>query len=460
MASLIASLLRFVAHVSSFAQILLYLPLALDIAGKQCMLALSLLLTLSFGFSATLHLLVRNTRLKPLSTTLSLLQPFLVPALLLLTLNLYSTDTALPNSSTPSTLRDKLLYTQHHQPSPSSNDLPFSSSPLLLSFLSSAPTNWSKILRTLSPIFVILEGLCTLLCIQKVSRFTQSKIETSRRYSDFLRLGVLVASSVVYVGDFWFLFESYGSVPDTISATLIGVAVTAILFLSGISFSIEKGNVVETSLMLAYAVFQIFHLSARPQMYSGGILKHVLKASGTNGHPPLPPVVLQSLDALSSAVSQTFGAGVEFVQAASSAIPIHVLVGLLYRVAVLYAATRIVLTLKRQKGGYGHDQRKLLDEEPAARVMTIVLTYSRAGLIAVYTHLLLEEHQSYWAWVNIFTTIFLWGIELRIGNGNEGVVVGGGGGGTNATVTTQGGVVEGEPLGSEPSLDGSRWKQE
>ena len=29
-------------------------------------------------------------------------------------------------------------------------------------------------------------------------------------------------------------------------------------------------------------------------MYSGGILKHVLNASGTNGHPPLPPVVLQS----------------------------------------------------------------------------------------------------------------------------------------------------------------------
>jgi len=211
--SFIGSFIRFVAHISSFAQILLYLPLALDIAGKQCMLALSLLLTWSFGFSATLHLMVRNTRLKPLSTTLSLLQPLFVPALLLLTLNLYSNDTAPALSATSTTahsIRDKILHPHLHastspSPTPSPHFLS-STSPLLLSFLQQAPTHWSNILRTLSPIFVILEGLCTLLCIQRVSRFTLGRIENSRN-SDFLRLGVLVLSSVVYVGNFWFLFE-------------------------------------------------------------------------------------------------------------------------------------------------------------------------------------------------------------------------------------------------------------
>lgn len=209
MASFIGSFFRFIAHVSSFAQILLYLPLALDIAGKQCMLALSLLLTWSFGFSATLHLCVRNTRLKPLSTTLSLLQPFIVPALLLLTLNLYSNDSnpSLP-TPTPHALRDKILHPHlHATPSPTPTPSPqLLSSPFLLSLLETAPHYWSTILRTLSPIFVILEGLCTLLCIQRVSRFTLSRIETSRN-SDFMRLGVLVLSSVVYVGNFWFLFE-------------------------------------------------------------------------------------------------------------------------------------------------------------------------------------------------------------------------------------------------------------
>ncbi|CEQ42925.1 SPOSA6832_04799 [Sporobolomyces salmonicolor] len=414
MASYIVNALRLIAQLGSFAQILLYLPLALDIAGKECMLALSLLLTLSFALSATLHLITRNTRLKPLSTTLSFLQPLLIPAFLLLALNLYSSDSHSPTASASASFRHKLLHHTPHAP-PSHPAHPTSSA--LVDFARHAPLYWASLLRTLSPIFVILEGLCTLLCIQRVSRFTLGRIEGSRS-PDLLRMAVLIVAAGVYVGSAYFLWESYESVPDTISATLIGVAVTAILFLSGISFSIQKGNVIETSLMLAYAVFQIFHLSSRPQMYSGGLLKHVLKAPGTNGHPPLPPVVLQSLDAISSAVSQTFGAGVEFVMAASSAVPIHVLVGLFYRVAVLYAATRTVLALKRETGGY-EDNRSLSEEEPAARVMTIVLAYARGLLIAVYTHLLLERHQSYWAWINIFVTIALWGIELKIGAQND-----------------------------------------
>lgn len=44
----------------------------------------------------------------------------------------------------------------------------------------------------------------------------------------------------------------------------------------------------------SYAIFQIFHLSNRPQMYSGGLLKSVFRAPGKNGNPPLPPVLLES----------------------------------------------------------------------------------------------------------------------------------------------------------------------
>lgn len=88
--------------------------------------------------------------------------------------------------------------------------------------------------------------------------------------------------------------QSYDAIPNRISATLVGITITSIIFISGISFAASKGNVVETSLILAYAVFQIFHLSSRPEMYSGGILQQVLRSPGTNGHPPLPPLVLQS----------------------------------------------------------------------------------------------------------------------------------------------------------------------
>lgn len=74
-----------------------------------------------------------------------------------------------------------------------------------------------------------------------------------------------------------------------------------------------------------------------------------------------------SLDAISSLATHTFGAGVEFVTAASSALPVPVLVGLFYRVAVLYAATRIILALKRKNEGYV-DTKKLSEEEPVSAV--------------------------------------------------------------------------------------------
>ncbi|GAA5864256.1 hypothetical protein JCM8547_001309 [Rhodosporidiobolus lusitaniae] len=412
---------RFVAHFASFGQVLLYLPLALDIAGKECMLALSLLLTVSFGFSATLHLVTRNTRLRPLSKMISALQPFLIPVLLLLTLNLYSSS---PTASP--TLRERL--TQHHSSSSSSSTSPASSyladltsTPFfhsLVSLARAAPSYWEKILRTSSPLFTILEGLCTLLCIQSVSRFTLARIDDSRS-PDLLKMGVLIVAAVLYVGSAYFLYESYGAVPDTISATLIGVAVTAILFLSGISFSMHQGNVIEASLQLAYAVFQIFHLSSRPQMYSGGLLRHVFKAHGANGHPPLPPVLLESLEAVTRFASQTFGAAVDFAMAASSALPFSVIVLLFYRVLVLYAATRVVLALKRRTGGY-EDNRKLSEEEPFARFMTVALAYARSLLIAVYTHLLLlstspTHEQTFWRWSNVFLVQLLWAVEIRLG---------------------------------------------
>ncbi|KWU42714.1 ICE2-domain-containing protein, partial [Rhodotorula sp. JG-1b] len=363
------------AQLVSILQVLLFLPLTLDIAGPDCMLALSLLLTLS-----------------PVSTLVAWLQPLVIPALLLLTLNLYSATGEAP----------------HPHPAPA----------WLTYALAAAPSYWERLLRTSSPVFVILEGLCTLLCIQALSRFSLGRIQASKT-PDLFRMGSLILAAGVYVASAYFLWESYGAVPDRISSTLIGVAVTTILFLSGISFSIQKGNVIESSLMLAYAVFQIFHLSSRPQMYTGGLLSHVFRATGTNGHPPLPPVVLQSCVSLSLSVSQTFGAGVEFVMAASSALPFSVLVTLFYRVAVLYAATRIVLNLKRQTtGSWNDDDRKLSDEEPVQGIPDSTHSRSRSLVLAVYTHLLVlssSNDQVFWRWGNVFLVQLLWAIEIRLG---------------------------------------------
>jgi hypothetical protein len=65
----------------------------------------------------------------------------------------------------------------------------------------------------------------------------------------------------------------------------------------------------------------------------------------------------------------------------SSALPFSVIVLLFYRVAVLYAAIRIVLALKRRTGGY-QDNKALSDEEPFARGVTVALAYARSLLVA------------------------------------------------------------------------------
>lgn len=178
--------IRFAAQLVSVLQVLLFLPLTLDIAGQDCMLALSLLLTLSFACSATLHLCVRtNTRWRPLSTLVAWLQPLVIPALLLLTLNLYSTS---------STGEATLAVSDEDR------------HPAWLDHVRAAPSYWERLLRTSSPVFVILEGLCTLLCIQALSRFSLGRIQASRA-PDLFRMGSLILAAGVYVASAYFLWE-------------------------------------------------------------------------------------------------------------------------------------------------------------------------------------------------------------------------------------------------------------
>lgn len=157
-------------------------PLAHQIAGKECLLALSLLMSIVFFWTATVYLLVRNTRLRPLSTVLSFLQPLVIPALLLLALNLYSAD------STSSRIASKSRLAA------------------VWGVLKQAPGWWEWLLRTSSPVFTILEGISTLLCIQAVSRFSLRRIERSRA-PDVLQLLFLVCAAGIYVVSAYFLWE-------------------------------------------------------------------------------------------------------------------------------------------------------------------------------------------------------------------------------------------------------------
>lgn len=59
----------------------------------------------------------------------------------------------------------------------------------------------------------------------------------------------------------------------------------------------------------------------------------------------------------------------------------------MYRIAALYAASRVVIAIKRGRDDYDASTR-LSEEEPTGRTLTLLIQYSRPILVAVYTHLL------------------------------------------------------------------------
>ena len=64
--------------------------------------------------------------------------------------------------------------------------------------------------------------------------------------------------------------------------------------------------------------------------------------------------------------------------AAYSALPLPVLVGLAYRIAILYAAGQVLVALKRAQTGYDERETDIGEEHGAGpRGMTLVISYSR-----------------------------------------------------------------------------------
>ncbi|KAI9604954.1 hypothetical protein H4Q26_002924 [Puccinia striiformis f. sp. tritici PST-130] len=334
-------------RTASFLQILLYLPLALDIAGKECFLALSASLALYYSALSTLYLIFRNTRFAFVSKVFGLLQNLVIPTFLLIWLNIYSTD--------ESKIGNPILGNNLVGP--------------ILSF-------WEVFLTWSTPVFVLLEGISTLLCIQSVGQISRYIVEAKNESYSFV---FLVLSAAVYVGSAYFLFDSYAyAARESLSATLIGVSTTSVVFLSGIAISNRKGNVVETSLMMAYLSYNIYWLSSEkldPVSFFSSFKSEAV--------PPLPPMILRSAT-------------------------LPVFINLLYRVVALYGASRIVVAIKRANSGFAY-ARRLSDEEPMVRIMTVIVS-----TLVLFS-------------INVFVTLGLWGVELMIGKeegDNDSIVTG------------------------------------
>jgi hypothetical protein len=133
-------------------------------------------LTLHHIFYSTLRLFLKNTPLAPLISILSFLSPTITSSLFLLT-----------------------FYFHLHPPAPSASTALIPSP--VYTLVEVLPVVYAKILRVVSPLFTLLEGVSTLLVIQVAGRVGKGWADEEEKEEGGLEwrsLGALVLAALVY----------------------------------------------------------------------------------------------------------------------------------------------------------------------------------------------------------------------------------------------------------------------
>ncbi|KAL7418172.1 ICE2-domain-containing protein [Mrakia frigida] len=378
-------------------------------SGQESFLLLSLFLTAHQTVHSTLYLASKNTGFASLVSFLGVLGAFL-PAFLLFA-----------------------VFYLHFNP--------FSSETYASTLQHTLPRIWSSFLRFSSPVFILCEGLASLLVVQALGKTTKQWIEEGERDGrDSRGFMFLVGSSSVYVGSFWALIRIFP--PSPLSSPyppfLLGIALTTTLFLTLIGFRLRRTNFVETALVFAYVIWSVWLLdvesgSKKREFGEGWLIRSRSREGWADGL-DMAGIMGFAFSHVGSVVSGLF-----------SALPLPLLIALVYRITVLHAASRIILFIRRQSAGWDPsspsgssegegeggfwDGRRLGEEPPSARATTILLSYRRAILISVYTHLLLlDDSAAVWRWASISLFLLVWAAELVL-DGDEDDGVGGVGGG-------------------------------
>ncbi|WOO85072.1 putative protein [Vanrija pseudolonga] len=378
--------LAYIGGMATFSQVFLSLPMALDLLGPPSFLLLSLLFTLHHFLYSTLRLLCKNTILAPLIFLLSLLSPVISGACVLLTLYYY-------------------LY-----PPQAGN----TAGHILVNVL---PYLYASILRWVSPLFTLLEGISTLLVIQVVGRVGKGWADDDEKEEglEWRSLVGLVVAALVYSAGLWLIIWAFPAAP--FPAFLLGAVLASTLFLSFIGFSLRRTNVLETSLVLFYVAYSAWISAAEgamePRQYGSSWLSHDWAVPKSVSAPNV-----------NTLAHIAYGNLFDSLWHVSLSLPPHLLLSLIYRVVVLHFAARIVPVIRKSTGWDGESDAvpnfwdgRSLGEEPAnMRITTIVLSYRRPILIAVYTHLLLLDagSQTWWRWINITLFLAVWSLELLL----------------------------------------------
>ncbi|TFK77145.1 hypothetical protein BDN72DRAFT_866924 [Pluteus cervinus] len=340
------------ARLSTALQILIFLPLTLATLSRSAFLLLSLLLCIHALIHGTLILLWG-------SKALSVMQVPMHPFLLLVSFNAFST-TAHP-------------------------------------WLIVATDWWATGLTMSGPLFIAMEGLSSLLVVQKVGQEGKRLVGEG----EVFQFGLLFATAAAYVGSAWWIVASYPEAASSpLSSTLLGVALTAFLFLTIIGFVLRRTNIIESSGLALFIAYNVWLCGFDQKSFS----------DPASSYAPLLSNLMPHLQTLMNFVIYT--------------LPKPVLIALLYRLSILHLASRILPTIGAgawpsegtEDGWDGRPVRSF-----TSTLTRILLTYRQFIFVTVYSHLLLLDHSSqiWWRWMNIFFTLLLWAVELFVTNDDD-----------------------------------------
>lgn len=443
----ILGLLRVLLATLYLVLIVLTTPLSFEIGGLECGLSYSISILLLYFVLATIRVLKCN---RILSSFLYYLQHLLLPSLLFTFLSYFKEN-------------HRLL----------TNDI------LQNIWWNYIISSWKFFLVNSTPLFIILEGFCSLLLIQAVGQISTWLV---RNKSDTLSILNLMLSSIIISSSLYFVLRIYVSTTiGSLSASLLGSILTLTTILSIYGIMKNKASPLESSLLISYIVKCIYDLFPELSQHNiNNLIKFIMKEfTRINEHSMMInknfitslsnayhnynysydltkleqyyKIVKyfsnKTFEFLTESFPQSFESIWEFLKLSSSNLTLPIILSLAYRIGVFFAATKIIPILQPNNRNFKNYYLKL------------IYLYSPCIIIAVYTNLMLQyndeldkENDSwnwviiklsnfgqksglfnyepvvlkddvhswqFWNWINIFLVLSLYFIELQTNNPDD-----------------------------------------
>ncbi|KAI6248418.1 hypothetical protein HI914_03444 [Erysiphe necator] len=420
-------MLRAISSAIFLLSIILSIPIAFDVGGRDCGLAFSLGLFSFYFFYSALRLVTPETsRIRwSLLRLIGVAQWLLIPSLLIWCMNQFATDANGSGDWVARSFERKRI-----------SSLSLLGSGGLVEVLTVG--TWDKLLQYSKSIFQLAEGFCSLLAIQAAGQITRWLVNKGR--SDSWMITLLVFSASIISSSVYFLWR-IANFPEisNVDASLIGAAVTCAVFLCAWGIGSGRGNPVESSLLFAYVVLCIYQIFTDYLPISDSeITEPITQAE----FPPFPPMIMASystilymMSTLPSAVLSSF----DFLFAAFQAVTPSILISLAYRILVFYAATRIIPAIRESGAQAFSEEPNLKESGGTVNFLGLLSWFSPSILVAVYTSLLMQHFSvtsaennptkwwemqggnssgNIWRWINVTATMALYALELYLGHGD------------------------------------------